>query len=270
MSTSQSESLFLFAIPLVPRRRARDWQRVLENLKATLQSILNQTDKRYMVLIATEDEIDLQEVTNNHVRLLKVPKLNFEPVNYHNSHNDATSKRRLLSQEALRLRAAYLMLADADDLISKNIVAYVNRNPHPIGYAITRGMVFDYLTGKMLPCPSEMIQVDGFDTYCGTSLIYTLADNVRLPDNWPISIVELGHDKVRRTLREAGTPLLEIEEPLIVYVLNSGENMTMDPHDNNPYRAFAKYVSQAIATHGAPFSRAQLDEFGLNVSFEQT
>lgn len=128
MLTAQNKGLFVFAIPLVSRRRARDWQRVLDNLQATLQSILNQSDRRFVVLIAAEDEILLPEVKDSHVRLCVVAGLDFERVNYHNSHSDATLKRTLLSEEACKLGASYLMFADADDLISKHIVAYVNSN----------------------------------------------------------------------------------------------------------------------------------------------
>ena len=41
------DDLFVFAIPLVPRQRATDWQRILSNLRATLRSILNQTDPNF-------------------------------------------------------------------------------------------------------------------------------------------------------------------------------------------------------------------------------
>ena len=41
------DDLFVFASPLVPRQRATDWQRILSNLRATLRSILNQTDPNF-------------------------------------------------------------------------------------------------------------------------------------------------------------------------------------------------------------------------------
>lgn len=255
--------LFLFGIPLVPRSRANNWNNVLENLRTTLRSILNQTNKEFHILIASEDELDLPELSGKHVQLLKIPTSESRPITFSIKYQDAIVKRLAICQKAHELCASQLMLADADDLISKNLVEFVRRNPHPVGYAVTRGFVLDCNTGKILTCPSLMINVNGFDTLCGTSLIYTL-NHKDLPANWPMNVVKNGHNQVRRALREAGTPLLEIEEPMVVYVRNSGDNISMHETEDNPYLNFASYLTTAIATHGIPFTAEQIQEFGLS------
>lgn len=257
--------LFLFGIPLVPRSRANNWNNVLENLGTTLRSILNQTNKEFHILIASEDEFDLPELSDKHVQLLKMPISGSKPVTFSINYQDAVVKRLAICQKAHELCASQLMLADADDLISKNLVEFVRRNPHPVGYAITRGFVLDCNTGKNLVCPSLMVNVKGFDTLCGTSLIYTLNQHKDLPENWPASVVKNGHNQVRRAMREAGTPMLEIHEPMVVYVRNSGENISMHESEDNPYLNFGSYLTSAIATHGAPFTKEQIHEFGLHL-----
>jgi len=264
MTLSIDNGLFVFGIPLVPKHRSKNWPRVLENLQATLQSVLNQTNENFQVLIAAEDDIDLPEVRDDRVRVLRTIGPEAEQPGYLMKNGDATNKRVLLCNHAKRLKAHHIFLVDADDLISKNVVEFVKCNPHPHGYAITRGLVFDCASGKLLPCPSNLINVDGFDTYCGSSLIYNLKRSEGPPyDNWPIPVVQLGHNKVRKAMLESGHPLLQIEVPLVAYVLNSGENITMQEATDNPYLAFADYVTNAISTHGRPMSRQELDEFGL-------
>ena len=91
-----SHDLFVFGIPLIPKRRANNWQRVLDNLQATLQSILNQTDQNFLVMIATEDAIDLPEINHGRIKIAPVPPQftsEFSLDERLNSERDAGGKR---------------------------------------------------------------------------------------------------------------------------------------------------------------------------------
>ena len=43
------EDLFAFCIPLIAREKSKNWQMVLDNLQATLQSMLKQSDRNFIV-----------------------------------------------------------------------------------------------------------------------------------------------------------------------------------------------------------------------------
>ena len=260
---SNISDLFVFAIPLIPKHRAKNWQRVLDNLQATLQSILNQTDQNFMVLLAAGDEIDLPETNHMRVAVLNLQgdaQTNHNAEIYGASISDMNMKRGFMENEAKRIGARFLMHADADDLLSNRLVEFVRSTNHPNGYALTRGFVMNYASGKILPCPSEAIPVASFDDYCGTSIIYNMGDK---PSDWENVIGIQGHHKARFLAKNAGNPLLEIDQRMAIYVLNAGENISMYSKTKSRSPDFAYYVLEGIEKHGSPMTKSQQLEFGL-------
>lgn len=155
------------------------------------------------------------------------------------------------------------MPCDADDLISNTLVQFVRENPHPVGYVIRRGYALDLDSGNCTPCPSESINVEGFDTFCGTSSILTLSEEHRALSGWPLDFLTFGHNKIRLALIDAGRPLLDIQHPSAIYVLNSGENVSLHESNNQARQTFVKYVIAQIKKAGRPLSPSLLKEFGL-------
>jgi glycosyltransferase involved in cell wall biosynthesis len=264
--------LFVFAVPLLPQRRARDWSRVLDNLQATLQSILNQTDRNFHCLLAVEDSIPLAEVDSPHITVVNISeaeRLDFARDNYNMSNNDAGMKRARLLDRALQLGATYIMFTDADDLVSNKLVGLIRESKPAFGAALRQGFVLDGQAGLCVPVPSRFVPVNGYDTYCGSSIVFTLRNqNFEITvgssyHNWPLSFWSLGHGQVRQKLIENKTPLLDINEPMGVYVINSGENLSALSSNTDGYRSFLNSVVTNIQTHGRPLSKAQLIEFGL-------
>ena len=260
------EELFVFAIPLVPRSRAASWQRVLDNLQATLQSILNQRDQNFHCLLAVEDPIPLPETANPNVSLVHIDesqRLNFARDNYSRANEDAGRKRSFLRSRAIEMGAKYIMFADADDLVSNRLVELTRAQKPEYGAAITNGFVMDSQTGKCLLEPSRFVRVKSFDTYCGTSIIMNLKYNMPDGSNPLAKIWELGHNQVRDAAIENNTPLLDLHEPLGVYMLNSGENLSTLETNDAKFRSFGHHVVENINRFGSPMTKAQLMEFGL-------
>jgi hypothetical protein len=257
--------LFVFAVPLLPKRRARDWALVLDNLQATLRSMLNQFDPNFLVLLAVEDAMDLPELAHPKVRCVVVPldkRLEFDREDYHACNKDAYLKRALLTDEARKLSARYIMYSDADDLVSNQLVKYVRDAAPQTGCVITRGLVMDHATGKVLPCPSQGVPVKRFDTYCGSCIVFDMAAP-RQDEGWPMSTFRLGHLNVRDAMISRGTPLLESEGPMAVYVINSGQNISVASGNNKAVLSFNETVAQNINTTGRAMTKAELVEFGL-------
>ena len=266
---SAPTNLFVFAIPLMPRQRAGDWHRVLGNLRATLRSVLNQTDPNFLVIIATSDSIDLPELRDPRIQILPVPQNNaveLEADSQPSSMRDKLYKQGVLATHANALGAGYLMQTDADDLVSNRLVAFVRVNPHPAGYAIRQGYAMDQASAKILPCPSKAIQVDGFDTYCGTSIILTLGAAANPNAYGPDFVAGMNHHVIRSTMMKSGHPLLDIEAPMAVYLLNTGENITRLAGNMPEHIDFFHDVTMLVRAHGVAMTEAQREEFGLAAS----
>lgn len=263
------EDLFVFGIPLMPSSRAANWQRVLDNLQATLQSILHQRDQCFHCLLAVEDPIPLPEISSPKVTLVNITesqKQSFHRNRYDLANRDAGFKRAVLRWHAAKMGATFFMCADADDLLSDRIVEYIRARKPKYGAALNTGYVMDGETGKCLAAPSELIPIDSFDTYCGTSII----SNLRVDQGDTASPLEkiwdYGHHLVRAAAIKNRTPLLDVFEPLAVYILNNGENLSLLQSNNSQHRSFAELTIDNINQHGSPLTKAQLEEFGLWLS----
>jgi glycosyltransferase involved in cell wall biosynthesis len=260
------EDVFVFAIPLVPKRRAKHWDTVIANLQATLQSILNQTDKNFHCFIAAEDPVFLKEIDSPHVTLIKVPDRNgLESANsdYAKSHRNIWHKRSIMTAAAIEIDAKYVMFTDADDLVSNRLVDYIRTIKPEFGAAIRYGFVFDPKNGKCLPVPSEHVPVKSFDGYCGTSIVLTSRQATEEQSNAFSALCTQPHHRIRETAAEYGMPLLDVLEMMAVYVLNTGENISVMPSNDEGRLKFARTVITNIENYGRPMSKAQLKEFGL-------
>ncbi len=260
------ENLFCFCIPLIPRDRAENWQRALENLQATLQSALNQVDQNFVVYIASNDEITLPEVSNPKIIVCKVPFAHsaHEPANFYNvANDDAGAKRWFLYQKAYDENVGYVMGLDADDLVSNKLVQFARQQQHARGYVIRNGLVLDAGSGKCLPCPSKEIVVNSFDAFCGSSIIFKLDAKLRSSENWPFAILSAGHTKIPTLVAQMGIPLLDIEFPGVVYVLNTGTNISVHKSNEPERLKFMNHVISNIETNGQFLDAATLREYGL-------
>ena len=277
MKTKDSGEIFIFGIALRPRRRARNWERILDNLQETLRSILNQLDRNFEVFIATEDEIDLPEIANPKIKLLNVrppATLLGTETNYASSHQDIYFRRKAITEAAKSSGGRYLMHVDADDLISNRLVSKVRRMPDAAGYAIVTGWVMDFRTRNVHPCPHKNLYDyndgfydNGFDTICGSTLIFSLKDNGFEPKPWPLAAIVLGHHIVRKTLAQSHNPILAIDDPLVIYVLNTGENNS-NVHPDAPWKKFSFDTGAAAARFGRQMTAELRAEFGQPFSAE--
>jgi hypothetical protein len=263
---AEIEDLFVFAVPLLPRSRAANWQRVLDNLQATLQSILNQQDRNFHCLLAVEDPIPLPEISNPKITLVNITesqRRTFQRDNHNQSNRDAGFKRAVLRWHAAKMGATYIMCVDADDLVSNRVVEYTRARQPKYGAALRNGYVMDGQTGKCLPAPSEFVPVRSFDTYCGTSIISNLRCDQPDSSSKLAKIWDYGHHFIRAEAFQNNTPLLDLLEPLGIYILNNGENLSMLESNKSEQRSFVQRVVENINRHGSALSKAQLKEFGL-------
>src|SRR5690606_21201477 len=142
----------IFCIPLIAKRSALNWDRAVHQLGATLQSIYRQTDQRLRILVACNEVPDLPFPIDDRLEFLVVPDESSRSTHAEFT-GDAAKKRHLMARRARELGGSYLMMLDADDLISNRLVRFVLETRHPLGYLIKAGYVLDARTAALAPFP---------------------------------------------------------------------------------------------------------------------
>lgn len=251
------------------RAVAQDWERIEHQLSATVGSIYNQTDPNFRIIIACTDKPNLSVPTDERLEFLFCRQL--PPVDHTVYIGDAMHKRFRIARRLRDLGGGYLMLADADDLVSNRLVAFVRETAHPNGYVIGDGYMFNAVQGWLAPFPFG--EVEHFDSESHTSAVLTIApDELPAHDNdyvnrfW--SLISWGHPATRPRAAEEGRPLLEVPFRAAVYVRNTGENVsTREAATTVRGRAeFQAYLDDEMERHRIPRTPELDAEFNLKAA----
>jgi hypothetical protein len=209
------------------RSVAQNWGRIEHQLSATVGSIYNQTDPNFRIVIACTDQPQLNVQIDERLEFLACEQL---PAVDHTVFNtDGVRKRFRIAQRLKQLGGGYLMLADADDLVSRNLVAYVRETAHPHGYSVARGYMLDAMRGWLAPFP--FADHERFDWESHTCAIFRITED-ELPaddtdnDNRFGHLMREGHPGFKPRAAAEGRPLLDIPFRAAVYVRNTGENVS--------------------------------------------
>ncbi len=229
MSGAGQRALVTFAIPVRRPVSAADRARIDEVLAMTLRSIYAQTDEGFRIVAAMSHEPALPAFVDYRFEILRVG--GWRPVSWDDANAENGNRRYLLARRFAEQGGGYLMFCDADDFVSRNLVAHVRSTMEPHGYAVWQGYVFDAAANVIAPYPVAASEANAFHHFCGTSLIVRLTpDDVLVKDAAGRTFYERthcnGHPKVDETMKAAGRPLARIPFPAVVYVRNSGENLS--------------------------------------------
>lgn len=135
----------VFLIPFASRQVRANWSIACKYLQQTLRSIRNSASQNYQVIVAVNEEPELEPGFDG--------KIHFLPVNTAWSH--AKSK----------WQPKYVMKLDADDFISSRLVGWLDDNGTEAGYLIRHGWLWH--SGARY-----LIQRTGYiDRVCGSCLI---------------------------------------------------------------------------------------------------
>jgi len=219
LSKSENLSKFYFGIPLRSFASSKDWGRVCRLFSATLNAVLNQTSPSFEVIVACH-EIPETKIGDD-PRVTYLVSQRKAPENVPDQMMDKHYKRRMIAAEVRRRGGGYIMAVDADDLVSRRIVEFVEKNQHPFGYIVGRGYELDLQSKSIRSAPR-------FDKLCGSSGIFKFASTELPPsadaDSEFLSDSYGNHSKWRETSIELKRPLLDLPFPAVLYVTNSGEN----------------------------------------------
>lgn len=214
-----SDVPFLFAIPLVAKSVARDWERACQLLSCTLDSILNQTNPNFKVALICHDVPDIPKLLDPRVVILK--SLSPIPSTPNEQMVDKGHKKRLACAYLYGLGGGWIMLVDADDLVSNRIVDYVCKSDAKYGLLIDDGWEFDCVIKKMTKAPR-------FNRMCGTSAIFKFSKNElpsnALHDQRTLSDAFESHRLWRETSMNLGRPLDFVNFRAAIYTINNQQN----------------------------------------------
>ena len=116
---------------------------------------------------------------------------------------------------------------------------------------------------KFALCPSPIVPVGGFDSYCGTSIILSFGSRSKPELDSVFSTINKGHHKIRDSLIAGGRAAFDVLHPSVIYVLNNGANITESPTNKTGARDFTIEVIKNIQTHGDVLNAEIMKEFAL-------
>jgi hypothetical protein len=213
---------FFFGIPLRGRATAKNWDRVCKLLDITLGSVLAQTDPDFRVLLACHDIPNVEKFADPRINVIKAE---FPPIlAVSQQMRDRELKRWLIGERLRVLGGGYLMMVDADDLVSNRVVEFVRRDAYPHGYILKSGYELNFATGRVHHAPR-------FDRLCGGCAIFHLS-----PDDLPSSIgsespcffqLFQNHTKWNEVAARQNRPFKVLPFRGAMYVTNNGENHSL-------------------------------------------
>lgn len=264
---------FTFAIPLIGRAAARDWSKVQANLANTLKTLLAQTDPRVDILLAGTDR---PNSLPDDPRVSWIEVAGGGVASWRDALEDAGRKRQFAAWECGRRGGGYLMFVDADDIVSRHLVAYVRQTRHPHGYVLRSGYVLRVADRSLSRIgPDDQGRLD-FSQVCGTSVIINLSpkDFGDIGNSSPTRYQRLfrdGHVGFVAALAEEGLKAYEIPFPAAVYVTQTGDNIsvTRAAPESEERRMQLNCMAERCSAGLIPVSCHHIADFALDLKPEE-
>jgi hypothetical protein len=217
--------MFVFVMALKSKQVSHSWGNLSRTFENTLRSVCRQTCPDFKIVVVCHERPELVQSFDDRVEWLSVdfpPPQGQEPQLY---MLDKWKKLGVGMIRAGELRPTFVMIMDADDLVSKRLVEFALANPAANGW--------DFDTGYHYASGSRWIlrQSRGFSAVCGTSAIVH-ARHIRFPvgvspeDRENCIVLRWGHTTIARKMHEAGNRLERLPFPGAVYVESHGDNHT--------------------------------------------
>jgi hypothetical protein len=252
---------FFFCIPVQSKRIGGDWSRVEAVLDRTLQSIYNQTDQDFTILVACHEIPDSRFADRENLHFLTVDHPAFRDAEI--ARADRNLKMRRCAAEIHQRGGGYMFGVDYDDLVSNRIVQYVREHDHPYGYYMPRGFEGDAVARVIWDLPAYERLGPAFYQCCGTCAIFRFsADDLpsSFEDTTPRTFDSFcsHHHVWKERSEELGRPLAPLPFPGTIYVADPGMQMSALTGERGP-----RMRLNMVLGHRRPMTDAQVIEFGL-------
>ena len=208
-----------FVMALKSKRLSNDWGRVSQLCEAALQSAYRQTEADIRIVLVCHESPDLKERYDSRLEIINV---DFPPPPQ-DAKLTMTDKWRKVAAGMVRagqLKPNFVMIMDADDLVSNGIATWAREHPNSNGGVIRRGYIY---------CPGSRWIVRENNYNCGTNAIVS-ARLIQFPKDTSeesfgaCSVLRWGHTAIEGELAKAGTPLEVLPFRAGVYTIAHGDN----------------------------------------------
>lgn len=236
--------MLTFIIPVISKEISDNWDLVLANLRKTLTSVKNQTVSNWRVLIVSQTRPDVQYLEDKIIyvhadfkpahKYLKSIKLSAvkRAVCRRANDLDRVRKIRVAAATLHEYRTDFVMLLEADDLVSNRLCEFVLQNKEANGWSIQKGYTWD---GRS----SYMLQTNRLAAISGSSWIVKVFYEM-LPEDMPIDVdpttlslvssgcpfLDNGHRKMRDGMAQAGKPMQTLPFRGAIYHWGHGVNLS--------------------------------------------
>ena len=207
-------------------------------LERTLTSLANQSNENFRVVVVCNELPILKGTYDVEFKQVDFPI----PKSRHEVFMDRGIKRLIALQTCLKEPSGkHFMMLDADDLVSCNLVSKVlhHLKKHPNGLCFEAGYLLDFDARRLH-------KKFGFNHYCGSSLVLNLdnlfpflncekdiflqlssyQDFLENCDMYVTKELLGGLRDQKAFFKKKGLSLKELYEPLVVWVINNGENVS--------------------------------------------
>lgn len=163
--------MFAFIVPVKSAQLASDWEAFSRLFERTLKSICNQQNGDFKVIVACQ-EIPQIQFADERVEFVSVdfppPSLVEDDWEKNRQLKEGDKANKILAgyKKALEYKPTYLMVVDADDLISNKIAGFALKNKQNApGWYVKKG--YYYREGARY----LFINKKAFNKFCGTCII---------------------------------------------------------------------------------------------------
>jgi hypothetical protein len=225
--------MLTFIVPIKSKKIASDWSKVSKLAERTLKSICNQNNNSFRVLVVCHEFPDIN-YKNDKIEYIQVQ---FDPPTLIDNmsstdvfYSENTNLKLVEKDKCNKLLAAYervnptetdyIMVVDADDCISNDIVSFVEKekSKQGTGWYIYKGYYYREGTNYMI------VNRKSFNGMCGSSIIIRNDLFKQLLTNDPFFNYE--HQKIKLS---NGNMLMPLPLKGAMYSMGNGENVWMSP-----------------------------------------
>jgi len=234
--------MFVFITSVLHPRNCHSYRRIGELLGRSLRSVCGQTSPNYRVVVVCNRVPPVGE------KLSKVEfvQVDFPPPGPHKSafidrdvyRTDKGAKCTVGLLHAFQYKPRYIMIFDADDLVSNRIVEFTETQKECSGWYLKKGY-------KLRDGDVTMEKMDRFHGFCGTSFILhhsllhlpeDLSKNsskrqiVEGVDSYFLKYILGSHTFSQQYFKEHEKPLLPLPFYGAIWMVETGENRQMGHH----------------------------------------
>lgn len=219
----------VFLVPLIGRAYATDWEAVCRRLRATLESLLGQSDPAWRAFICCQDRPERMPEDDRICHLPFVEPEGLTLVSGKPFDKGAKIAAMVDHLEETCRGDGYLFLLDADDLLHPGLVAHVLGDNNGRGYFVEQGYMMDLESGRLGFLGRRSLRyprAHPFYRHCGSSsaMRFDLRNGAEGLD--PVR-ARGKHKEIPENMRKHGLPMDAIPFPAAVYLLGHGGNMRL-------------------------------------------